>query len=80
MVRKEFAKNRHVEDQQQIEALQSHAVRALSNYLLFQSAGNDPKVKKAFKSFHDKHVKEASVSSKEKQSNEQSTNPTRIEK
>jgi hypothetical protein len=59
IVKKEFAKNRNVQDEQQIEALQSHAVRALSNYLLFQSSGSDPKVKQAFKTFHDKHVKDA---------------------
>lgn len=59
IVKQEFSKNRHVQEEQQIQALQSHAVRALSNYLLFQNAGSDPKVKQAFKTFHDKHVKDA---------------------
>ena len=57
IVRNEFAKNRHVQEEAQIQALQANAVRALSNYLLFQNASADPKVKQAVNNFHEKHSK-----------------------
>lgn len=53
IVRQEFSKNRDLQDPQQIEALRANAIRALSNYLLFQNAKSDPKVKQAAQSFHE---------------------------
>lgn len=59
IVRQEFAKNSAVTDEAQIQALQANAIRALSNYLVFSSAGSDPKVKQAVQNFHDRHVQTA---------------------
>ena len=59
IVRREFAKNRDVKDEAQMQSLQANAIRALSNYLLFQSARSDPKVQQAVRDFHDKHVSSA---------------------
>ena len=56
IVRQEFAKNRDVTDETQIQTLQANAIRALSNYLVFSSSNQDPKVTQAVKSFHDRHV------------------------
>lgn len=60
-----------MQDEQQIQALQANAVRALSNYLLFQNARMDPKVKQAVKAFHEKHVSEASTEQKTQSSSSQ---------
>ena len=59
IVRNEFAKHRTVQDEAQIQSLQANAIRALSNYLLFQSARSDPKVQHAVREFHNKHVSSA---------------------
>ncbi|CAB9516258.1 expressed unknown protein [Seminavis robusta] len=73
IVRNEFAKNREVQEEQQLQALRANAIRALSNYLLFQNASSDPKVKQAVQSFHDRHVSSA----RETQKNKEDNNPQR---
>ena len=65
VVRQEFAKNAAVTDEAQIQALQANAIRALSNYLLFQNSSADPKVKQAVQNFHDRHVSSARQEQKE---------------
>jgi len=45
MVRTEFRKNAKVTDPLKIEDLRAAAVRALSNYLLYESGAKDPRVK-----------------------------------
>ena len=66
IVRDEFAKNRAAQDEAKIQNLQANAIRALSNYLLFQSARSDPKVQHAVKEFHNKHVSSAQQESRDK--------------
>jgi Complex 1 protein (LYR family) len=73
VVKNEFAKNREVQNEQQLEALRANAIRALSNYLLFQSARTDPKVKQAVDTFHRKHVSLARESSLKKDDNDTPT-------
>ena len=73
IVRNEFSKNRNVQDSNQLEALRANAIRALSNYLLFQSARTDPKVKQAVDSFHQKHVSLARESSSGKKDDNSQT-------
>jgi len=46
MVRGEFRKHAGETDPQALDALRANAVRALSNYMLFESGARDPKVKK----------------------------------
>jgi hypothetical protein len=70
VVSTEFAKNRSVHDEHHLDALRANAIRALSNYLLFQSARKDPKVKQAVESFHRKHV---SLAREETMSNNNNT-------
>ncbi len=45
MVRSEFRKNAGETDSDKIEALRAGAVRALSNYLLYESGSKDPVMK-----------------------------------
>lgn len=46
MVRSEFRKHAAVADPHAVDALRASAVRALSNYMLYESGAKDPKVKK----------------------------------
>lgn len=65
IVKQEFNKNREVRDPAQLQALQSNAVRALSNYLVFQNASSDPKTKMAIQNFHDRNVSSAKQEQRE---------------
>jgi Complex 1 protein (LYR family) len=53
-VRGEFRKNRALVDQGDIDQCKSHAIRALSNYLLATSAQNDPKVNDAMQDYNER--------------------------
>jgi len=63
MVKGEFRKGRDEKDPQKIEALKANAVRALSNYMLFESGAKDAKMSKAM----DRNVKDAIASQPQKQ-------------
>lgn len=49
----EFGKGRLEKDEQKIEALKANAIRALSNYMLYESGTKDVKLGKAMKKFND---------------------------
>jgi len=53
-VRLEFSKNKDEEDEDKIEFMKAGAIRALSNYMLYESGSKDEKLGKAMKKFHDK--------------------------
>ncbi|KAG7357064.1 complex 1 LYR family protein [Nitzschia inconspicua] len=46
-VRQQFQQNQNETNESQIEVLKANAIRALSNYMLFQSAQKDGHLKKA---------------------------------
>ena len=48
-VRSQFEASRHETNEAKIEALKANAVRALSNYLLYQSSQKDEQLKQAIK-------------------------------
>lgn len=48
IIKGEFLKNRAVEDPAVIDALKANAVRALSNYLVFESMSKDPSQRDKF--------------------------------
>ena len=49
MVRSQFQANRHEKNATKVEALKADAVRALSNYMLYQSAQQDNQLQAAMK-------------------------------
>ena len=49
MVRAEFKKSMHEKDEAKIEALKAGAIRALSNYMLYESGAKDEKLQGAMK-------------------------------
>ena len=49
MVRSQFQANRHENDPTKIESMKADAVRALSNYMLYQSAQKDTQLQNAMK-------------------------------
>jgi hypothetical protein len=51
MAKSEFAKHRHEKDEMKIEVLKAGAVRALSNYMLYESGRKDKKLEKAMNRF-----------------------------
>jgi hypothetical protein len=51
MTKSEFAKYRHEKDELKIEVLKAGAVRALSNYMLYESGRKDKKLEKAMNRF-----------------------------
>lgn len=53
MVRMEFDKSNNETDEAKIEAMKAGAIRALSNYMLYESGGKDKKLGKAMKKFND---------------------------
>jgi hypothetical protein len=53
MVKGEFGKNKDVKDEAQIEVLKAGAIRALSNYMLFESGAKDKKLGSAMKKFNE---------------------------
>mmetsp|Transcript_6772 Transcript_6772/g.9708 ORF Transcript_6772/g.9708 Transcript_6772/m.9708 type:complete len:114 (-) Transcript_6772:43-384(-) len=53
MVRGEFAKSKDVTNEVEIEALKAGAIRALSNYMLYESGAKDKKLGSAMKKFND---------------------------
>jgi hypothetical protein len=48
-VRSQFQANRHEKDDTKLETMKADAVRALSNYMLYQSAQKDVKLQNAMK-------------------------------
>jgi len=58
-VQTEFRKNMVLKDKIAIENAKAGAVRALSNYMLFESGAKDAQVSKAMSSFHTASVAEA---------------------
>lgn len=53
MVRTEFEKGRIEKDEIKIEAMKASAIRALSNYMLYESGAKDAKLGKAMQKFND---------------------------
>lgn len=53
-------KNKDVQNDAQIETLKAGAIRALSNYMLFESGAKDKKLGTAMKRFNDNTRKEIS--------------------
>ena len=53
MVKGEFGKNAAIKDEAQIEVLKAGAIRALSNYMLYESGSKDKQLKTAMKKFND---------------------------
>ena len=52
-VRTEYAKNANVTDPERIDSLKAGAIRALSNYMLFESGTKDKKLGVAMNRFND---------------------------
>ena len=50
---------RHETDPVQIQILQANAIRALSNYMLYESGTKDPILSKAMKTYHQESVLKA---------------------
>ena len=63
-VRSQFEANRAVDDPVQLENLKANAVRALSNYMLYQSAQNEPKLNQAMKDQVEQARKDGDLGSK----------------
>ena len=68
MARTEFAKHKNEKDQIKIEAMKAGAVRALSNYMLYESGTKDPRLGKAMNRFnadtikgHERQIKSRNV-------------------
>mmetsp|Transcript_7330 Transcript_7330/g.10823 ORF Transcript_7330/g.10823 Transcript_7330/m.10823 type:complete len:120 (-) Transcript_7330:319-678(-) len=59
MVKTEFRKNKDEEDEGKIEVQKSAAVRALANYMLYESGTKDAKLGKAMKQYHDTSINSA---------------------
>ena len=57
-VRMEFEKHRGETNPQVVEHRKANAIRALSNYMLFESGTKDVKVKKAMEEYHTSSVEE----------------------
>ena len=75
MIRGEFDKSRHLSpdsaaDQAQIESLKANAVRALSNYMLYESGVQDKtrggKLGSAMDRFHDRNMEDMNDSAAER--------------
>jgi Complex 1 protein (LYR family) len=69
-VKKEFRKNQHLTNPDEIDNAKASAVRALSNYMLTNSARKDPKVASAMDNFHNRSVQDA------KRMNQHTSTPT----
>jgi hypothetical protein len=65
MTKTEFAKNRDEEDEDKLENMKGGAIRALSNYLLYESSAKDDKLVKAMNSFSDNNTKNKRVDNKQ---------------
>ena len=65
MVRGEFLKNKDETDETRIEALKAGAVRALSNYMLYESGAKDKKLGKAMNKFNDNTRKDTTNTGKD---------------
>ena len=53
MVRGEFLKNKDEKDEAKIEALKAGAIRALSNYMLYESGTKDKQLGQAMNNFNE---------------------------
>jgi len=53
LVKNEFRKHQKETDETKIEALKATAIKALSNYMLYESGSKDKKLDKAMKKFND---------------------------
>uniref|UniRef100_A0A6U5DHJ5 Complex 1 LYR protein domain-containing protein n=1 Tax=Corethron hystrix TaxID=216773 RepID=A0A6U5DHJ5_9STRA len=53
LVRSEFHKSKDVKDEIQVEQLKNNAIRALSNYMLYESGSKDSKLGTAMHKFND---------------------------
>eukprot|EP00551_Chaetoceros_affinis_P002684 CAMPEP_0203648384 /NCGR_PEP_ID=MMETSP0088-20131115/18679_1 /ASSEMBLY_ACC=CAM_ASM_001087 /TAXON_ID=426623 /ORGANISM="Chaetoceros affinis, Strain CCMP159" /LENGTH=76 /DNA_ID=CAMNT_0050506371 /DNA_START=112 /DNA_END=342 /DNA_ORIENTATION=- len=58
MVRGQFSKNKNEKDEAKIEMLKAGAIRALSNYMLYESGAKDEKLGKAMRNFNENTRKE----------------------
>lgn len=66
MVRSEFKKSMHEKDEAKIEVLKAGAIRALSNYMLYESGAKDEKLQGAMKRQSDDAVGDLKSSKKSK--------------
>ncbi len=57
IVRGEFKKNAAIEDPAKIEGLKSNAIKALANYLMFESSQKDARFKKLSNEFYSNESK-----------------------
>jgi hypothetical protein len=55
----QFQASASEQDEEKIEAMKANAVRALANYMLFESGAKDEQLSKAMTKFHDTAVKDA---------------------
>ena len=69
-VRSQFKANMNETNEQQIEIYKANAIRALSNYMLYQSAQKDPQLQQAM----NKKNKKTSSNTKENDNNTTTTN------
>lgn len=53
MVKNEFRKHQKEKDDAKVETLKAAAIRALSNYMLYESGIKDKKLDKAMRKFND---------------------------
>lgn len=65
MVNTEFRKNKDEEDESKLELQKSAAVRALANYMLYESGTKDAKLGKAMKKYHDTSINSANKAKEE---------------
>ena len=70
-VRTQFELGRHETDPHTIEVLKANAIRALSNYMLFESGSKDATMKKAMAKYHDTAVSKAKQAREEHNSRDE---------
>ncbi len=68
MVRGEFGKHKDEKDESKIEALKAGAIRALSNYMLYESGAKDQKLDKAMNRFNENTRKDLGKSNSSEKS------------
>lgn len=77
MVRGEFGKHKDEKDETKIEALKAGAIRALSNYMLYESGAKDQKLGKAMSRFNENTRKDLGKNSSSSNNSEKSDSKPR---
>jgi hypothetical protein len=78
-IRTQFAMGRQETDPQRIQQLQANAIRALSNYMLYESGSKDPTLSKAMKTYHQESVLKAKQHQQQQQPQEPYNTPEKID-